>query len=158
MKISLSTSVFQSNRENTMKRIMIALLLAATTPAFTATASEAESLVWTSVVIQCGKTPEAGDISCEIKTGEKGWEKFVIQAFGKTHSLSSTDLATLEGFPLSSLRTSHEAGYEILGGHTVSFRFDRTFYNPQKKLVTEIIYVSVTKNGVTVSDRQTKEH
>ena len=66
--------------------------------------------------------------------------------------MSATDLAKLEGFPLSSLRTSHEAGYESLGGYTVHFRFDRTFYNPEKKLVTEIIYVSVTKNGVTVSD------
>ena len=141
-----------------MKTFMITILVAAIIPALPATASEAESLSWTSAVIQCRKTSEAGNVSCEIKTGEKGWEKFVIKAFGKTHTLSSTDLAKLEGFPLASLRTSHEAGYERLGGYTVSFRFDRTFYNPEKKLVTEIIYVSVTKNGVTVSERRTKEH
>ena len=141
-----------------MKKTMITLLMAVIIPAISATASEEEFLGWTSAVIQCGKTSEAGDISCEIKTGEKGWEKFVIQAFGKTYTLPATDLGKLTGFPLSSLRTTHEAGYEELGGYTVHFRFDRTFYNPEKKLVTEIIYVSVTKNGVTISDRRTKEH
>jgi hypothetical protein len=136
---------------------MITLLVAAIIPAFAATASEEEFLAWTSAVIQCGKTPEAGDISCEIKTGEKGWEKFVIQAFGKTHTLPATDLGKLTGFPLSSLRTTHEGGYEELGGYTVHFRFDRTSYNAAKKLVTEIIYVSVNKKGISVSDPRTKQ-
>ncbi len=113
-------------------------------------------LDWTSVAIQCVETPEAGAVSCEIKTGEKGWKQFIIQAFGKTHALAPADLKKLDGFPLSSLRTSHEAGYEELGGCTVHFRFDRTFYNSDKKLVTETIYVSVTKNGATVSEP--KEH
>jgi hypothetical protein len=140
------------------KKTMVTLLMAAIILAISATASEEEFLGWTSAVIQCGKTAEAGDVSCEIKTGEKGWEKFLIQAFGKSHTLSATDLAKLEGFPLSSLRTTHEAGYERLGGYTVHFRFERTFYNQEKTLVTETIYVSVTKNGVTVSDRRTKEH
>jgi hypothetical protein len=141
-----------------MRKTMTALLVAAIIPAFAATASEEEFLGWTSAVIQCGKTAEAGDVSCEMKTGEKGWEKFIIQAFGKPHTLPATDLAKLAGFPLSSLRTTHEGGYEELGGYTVHFRFDRMVYNSDKKLVTEIIYVSVTKKGVTVSDRRTKEN
>jgi len=138
------------------RKIMVALLMTAVIPAIAATASQEDLLAWTSAVIQCGKTPEAGDISCEIKAGEKGWEKFVIHAFGKTHTLPATDIAKLSGFSLSSLRTTHEAGYEELGGYSVNFLFDRTFYNSDKKLVTEIVYVSVTKKGVTVSDRQTK--
>ena len=141
-----------------MKKIMLALFTMVVIPAITATASEEDFLAWTSVVVQCGKTPEAGDISCEIKAGEKGWEKFVIQAFGKTHTLPAADLVKLSGFPLSSLQTTHEAGYEELGGYSVNFRFDRTFYNSDKKLVTEIIYVSVTKKGFAVSDRRTKTH
>lgn len=39
--------------------------------------------------------PEAGRISCEIAVGGKGWEKFVIQAFDKTHALTAADLAKL---------------------------------------------------------------
>jgi hypothetical protein len=141
-----------------MRRTIFALPILLLASTVGVPASEEDFLAWTSAVIQCGRTPEAGDISCEIKTGDKGWQKFAIQAFGKTNTLSTTDLARLDGFPLSSLRTTHEAGYEELGGYTVHFRFERTFYSANKKLVTEIIYVSVCKKGVTISDRRTKEH
>ncbi len=123
-----------------------------------ATASEEEFLGWKASVIQCEKTPESGDVSCDIKMAEDGWEKFVIQAFGTTHTLTPSDLKKLKDFPLSSLRTTHEAGYAELGGHTVHFRFSRTFYNTDRKLLTEGIYVSVTKDGVTVSPPRTLEH
>ena len=134
---------------------LLCFICLASLPAF---ASEEDSLGWTSAVIQCGKTQAAGDISCEIRTGEKGWEKFVIQAFGKPHALTESELTKLGGFPLASLRTTHEAGYEKLGGYTVHFRFDRTFYNADKKLVTEVIYISVNKKGLRVSEPRTTEH
>lgn len=145
-------------KENMMKMTMMTLLVAAIIPTHAAIASEEGFLPWTSAVIQCGKTPKAGDISCEMKTGEKGWEKVVIHAFGKTHTLPATDLKKLTGFPLLSLRTTHDDGYEELGGYTVHFRFDRTLYNAEKKLVTEIVYVSVNKKGISVSDPRTKQH
>ena len=107
-------------------------------------------LEWTSAVIQCEKTAEAGDISCEIKTGEKGFTAFTVRAFGKAHVLSESDLIKLKDFPLSSLHTTHEGGYKSLGGYTVHFRFERTFYNSAKKLTTEIVYVSVNKEGISV--------
>lgn len=141
-----------------MKKNLIAILIAALIPVSFASASEEELLEWTSAVIECAGSREAGDVSCEIKAGENGWETFVVRAFGKTHSLASADLRKLDGFPLSSLRTSHEAGYEELGGYTVHFRFDRTFYRSDNRLVTEIIYVSVNTNGVTVSEPRTTEH
>lgn len=141
-----------------MKKTMLALLMTVIIPVIAAIASEEEFLGWTSAVIQCGRTPQAGDVSCEIKTGDKGWEKFSIQALGKTNVLTELDLGKLKGFPLSSLRTTHEGGYEELGGYTVHFRFDRTFYNAEKKLTAEIVYVSVNKKGITVSEPKTKQH
>lgn len=132
-----------------MKVTILFIVLVIST--FAAVASEEEWLEWKSVVVQCGKTVEAGDISCDISIKGEEWEKFVIQAFEKSHTLTASDLKKLREFPLSSLRTSHEGGYESLGGHTVHFRFSRTFYNSDKKLVTEVIYVSATKNGVIVS-------
>jgi hypothetical protein len=80
-----------------------------------------------------------------------------IRAFGRKHALAAADLAKLKAFPLSSLQASHEPGYEELGGHTVHFRFRRTFYNAGKKLVTETVYVSANKKGLTVSDTRTQE-
>ena len=93
-------------------------------------------LEWTSAVIQCEKTAEAGDISCEIKTGVKGFTAFTVRAFGKAHVLSESDLIKLKSFPL--------------GGYTIHFRFERTFYNSAKKLTTEIVYVSVNQEGISV--------
>ena len=119
----------------------------------TLSATASDFLEWSSAVIQCRKTPEAGEISCKIKTNEDAvWSEFVIQAFGKIYALSATDLKKLTGFPLSSLHTTHEAGYERFGGYTISFHFDRTFYTSEKKLITEIIHVCVTTNRISVSD------
>lgn len=134
------------------------LIIALVISTAVAMASEEEFLGWKSAIIQCEKTPESGDVSCDIKIAGAGWEKFVIQAFGTTHTLTTSDLQKLKEFPLSSLRTSHEAGYAELGGHTVHFQFSRTFYNSDRKLITEGIYVSVTKNGVTVSPPRIQEH
>lgn len=134
--------------------LMVALVLSTVV----ALASEESLLGWTSAVVRCGHTRETGDVSCEMETGGDGWKKFVIQAFGTTHTLSAADLRKLKDFPLSSLRTSHEAGYERLGGHTVHFRFHRTFYNDDRKRITELIYVSATRKGVTVSDPRAMDH
>jgi len=136
----------------------VVLLVALVLSTVVAMASEESLLGWTSAVVRCGHTREAGDVSCEMDAGEDGWKKFVIQAFGTTHTLSAADLRKLKDFPLSSLRTSHEAGYERLGGHTVHFRFNRTFYNDDRKLITEIIHVSATKKGVTVSAPRAMDH
>jgi hypothetical protein len=133
--------------------VMLALTALATLPAI---ASEEDSLEWTSVTIQCGRTPEAGEISCEARTGEMGWAACTVRAFGKEYVLPEAALAKLKGFPLSSLETTHEAGYEELGGYTVHFRFARTIRNPENKVVTEIIYISVNKNGISVSEPRPK--
>lgn len=128
---------------------MLTLTALATLPAG---ASEEDFLEWTAVTIQCGRTPEAGEISCEARAGEMGWAACTVRAFGKEYVLPEAALAKLKGFPLSSLETTHEVGYEELGGYTVHFRFARTVRNPENKEVTEIIYVSVNKNGLSVSE------
>lgn len=111
-------------------------------------ASEEEFMAWQSITLKCAneKTP-AGPVSCEITTGEAGYDAFVIRAFGQEFKLSADELAKLKGFPLSSLSTRHEAGYKELGGYSVHFRFQRA---SGKK--TEAIYVTVTQKGVRVSD------
>jgi hypothetical protein len=121
-------------------------------PALNGLASQEEFLEWQSLVIQCRETPKAGKISCEVSMGEKGvYSQFAIHAFGKDHTLTEAQLAKLAGFPLSSLRSTHEAGYEEIGGYTVHFRLRRDRYDDAKKLVSEVVYVSVNKNGASVS-------
>lgn len=130
-----------------MKRIAVALLLL-----FSATfASEEEFLDWTSASIQVEGTPGAGEISVNATVEYGVWKSFAINAFGRAHVLGEDELSMLNGFPLSSIRTTHEQGYEELGGYTVHFRFDRTFYNEESELVTESVHVSVNREGHSLS-------
>jgi hypothetical protein len=131
-----------------MKRIAVTLLLLVSATF----ASEEEFLDWTSASVQVSGTPEAGDVSVIAAVEHGVWSSFTINAFGRTHVLSDEELLGLYGFPLSSMRTTHEQGYEELGGYTVHFRFDRTFYSGEGGLVSEIIYVSVNREGLSVSE------
>ncbi|MFO7626607.1 MAG: hypothetical protein R6V62_05050 [Candidatus Fermentibacteraceae bacterium] len=131
-----------------MKRIAVTLLLLASATF----ASEEEFLDWTSASVQVSGTSEAGEISAIAAVESGVWSSFTINAFGKTHVLNDNELSELFGFPLSSMRTTHEQGYEELGGYTVHFRFDRTFYSEENELVSQIIYVSVNQEGLSVSE------
>ncbi len=135
-----------------MKRLAVTLLLLVGVTF----ASEEEFLDWTSASVQVAGTPEAGDISISATVGSGVWSSFTINAFGKTHVLSADELSALSGFPLSSMRTTHEQGYEEMGGYTVHFRFDRTFYSEESELVSEIIYVSVNREGLSLSGPWTR--
>lgn len=131
-----------------MNRITVVLLLLVSSTF----ASEEEFLDWTSASVQVSETSEAGELSVIAALESGAWSSFTINVFGKTHVLSDGELSALSGFPLSSMRTTHEQGYEELGGYTVHFRFDRTFYNEENELVSEIIYVSVNRDGLSVSE------
>lgn len=122
-------------------------------------ASEEGYLAWASatITVKCKKedTP-AGPISFEIAQSDGVYSKLVIHAFAQEFKLSDEDLAKLKDFPIKSLQTTHEAGYESLGGYSVHCRFERTIYSEKKKPVTEVIYVTATKLGVKVSDVRKK--
>ena len=64
-------------------------------------------------------------------------QEVTIEAFGKRHVLDKFQCAKLNGFPLSSLRVTHEAGYERIGGHTIHFRM--------KNANDDTVIVSVSK-------------
>jgi len=141
----------QSGKGN-MKKIAVALLLVVGVTF----ASEEEFLDWTSASVQVAGTPEAGEISISATVGSGVWSSLTINAFGKTHVLNDDELSRLQGFPLSSMQSTHEQGYEELGGYTVHFRFDRTFYSAESELVTEVVYVSVNREGLSLSGPWTR--
>jgi hypothetical protein len=69
----------------------------------------------------------------------------------KSHAVPKEMLEKLAEYPLSSLATTHEAGYERLGGHTVHFKLKRVDFTtrvPRESTVT----LSVSKGrGITLS-------
>jgi hypothetical protein len=87
------------------------------------------------------------------KTDAEGtsYESIEIEAFGKLHKVPKEMLDQLSAYPLSGLATSHEAGYERLGGHMVHFKFKKLNFTtraPRESIMT----ISVSKGGgVTLS-------
>ena len=132
--------------------LILAFLLAV------AHASEEEFIGWRTIKLDCGVVEKAGKISLTASADNTGIESFEIAAFGQTHRLSEADLKRLRGFPLNSLKVTHEAGYPQLGGHTVHFRFRKVYYDADKKLRQEDAIVSVDeRHAVRVSDLKDTE-
>ena len=114
-------------------------------------ASEEEHLPWSEVRIVCPKRDDTGQVVFSAKVDEGKFLEMNIEAFGKKHPVAKEDLARLAGFPLNSLLTAHEAGYERLGGHMVHFKWKRIFYDADGKLIEEKARVSVSKGkGLSV--------
>jgi hypothetical protein len=123
-----------------------------------APASEEEFAVWSSVEVTTTEIPHFGKVDVTAKADNERIAGLKITAFGKTHTLDGKGLEKISGFPLSSMRITHEAGYEELGGYTMHIKFRRTYYDSAKKLRDETAVISVSeKNGLMAVDvRDTK--
>ena len=119
-------------------------------------ASEEDFLPWSEVRIVAAQRKQTGKVVFAAKTAGEKFQEVQLEAFGKQFTLAKDDLQKLNGFPLSSLVTTHEAGYEMLGGHTVHFKFKKVYYDkPGDKsatLIEEKITVSVSRGkGLKIS-------
>jgi hypothetical protein len=137
---------------NAMRRVTLAAVLGLVgfTPL---AASEEEHLVWQEVKITAPERKDTGKVVFSAKTDAEGqaYVSIEIEAFGKMHKVPKETLDKLAAYPLSGLATSHEAGYERLGGHTVHFKFKKLDFTadvPRESTMT----LSVSKGrGVTLS-------
>jgi hypothetical protein len=92
-----------------------------------------------------------GRFSAKVR-GDK-FQEITIQAFDQEHRIEGDLLAKLSGFPLASLQTTHEAGFERLGGHMVHFKLKKVALDKDKGLVETRIVLSVSKGkGPVVSE------
>jgi hypothetical protein len=109
-----------------MHRIAIAAAVLATLAApELVVGSEEKHLVWSEIQITCPERKDTGKVVFKAKLKGESFTAVTIEALGKSHSVPKDLLARLDSFPLSSLTTTHEAGYERLGGHTVHFKLKR---------------------------------
>ncbi|HEX8310902.1 MAG TPA: hypothetical protein VF614_06275 [Chthoniobacteraceae bacterium] len=115
-------------------------------------ASEEEVVPWRSALIKSPELPIIGVISVDASTDDGTYQKLIASAFGRAHTLTAAELKRLEGFPLSSLTLTHEAGYAPLGGHTLHLKFSRTVHGEGKKSTREAIVISIPKEApLTIS-------
>ncbi len=104
-----------------MKAVLILILAARSLMA----GEESGPVAWQSVVIRTEKVPGAGVIAIEATVEGSEWKALKVEAQGNTTLLTPEDLRVLEGYPLSGLRITHEGGYQPIGGHVVSLRFEK---------------------------------
>jgi len=108
-----------------------------------ASGSEEEYAVWSRVAIQCEACGKAGDVAIEATVNEGAYRSMKITAFGREHVLDGKAAEQLAGFPLSSIRVTHEAGYPRVGGYSVHLRLKRLIYDEKKTLVEERALLTV---------------
>jgi hypothetical protein len=124
---------------------LLSLALAVVALSGLASASEEEFLEWSEVRIVAPEREDTGKVAFSARIAGDKYHEVKIEAFGKEFTLDKEHRAALDGFPLNSLRLTHEAGYERLGGHTVSCQLKKTHYDAEKRLVEDRVVISVTK-------------
>jgi len=129
-------------------RMKATLLLAAFLLLPASVFASRESLVpWQSVVIESPELPEAGVVRVEAKVDGEEWKSLAVEVHGRTVTLAPEDLLGLKGFPLVSLRITQESGYQPIGGHTVSLRFERSFAGADGTTKKEFAHLMIPKFG-----------
>ena len=115
-------------------------------------ASEEEFLGWSEGRIVGIECDDVGRVTFSTEVRDDAWRNVEAEAFGKKFSLDAQQCERLRGFPLSSIRTTHEAGYEQLGGHTVYFSFRRTFYRDADMVEADVVISISRGKGLVVSE------
>ncbi len=116
--------------------------------------SEEQFAVWSRVRIECEPCGKAGKVSVEATVGSGTYRSMRITAFGRQHAVDAQTVKQLAGFPLSSIRVTHEVGYPIVGGYSVHLRLKRIFYSEKKELIQETALITICEGNpgkVTVS-------
>ncbi len=137
--------------------ILCSLVVALAALRLPSAASEEEFVPWQSVTVKSPELSVVGIVTVEASTQGGAYQKLTVTAFGRSHALAAAELKRLEGFPLSSLILTHEAGYAALGGHTLHLKFSRTSYDEARMPVKETIVLSVPKDAaLTVSETKSR--
>jgi hypothetical protein len=122
--------------------------LCALAPVF---ASEEEFAEWREAQLEFGRLGRAGKVKLKAQVEGTSYKEFEITAFGRKQTLSKKALSQLSGFPLRTLKVTHEAGYPQLGGYSVHFKFEQHSYDSAKTLTTRIAVLTVTRNGFKIA-------
>jgi hypothetical protein len=82
----------------------------------------------------------------EADTDGQKYQKFVRNTFDKRFELSPDELKMIEGFPISSLETEHEGGYEGYGGSSKTFKLRKSYYRRHGE-GDKVALITISKEG-----------
>jgi len=86
-----------------------------------------------------GAIGEKSPVKLVVESAETGMKSVVMEAHGRTITLTADNLVRLTGFHPATAIITHEAGYPQLGGHTVHFKLSDG--------VTEKVTISIPKDA-----------
>lgn len=96
------------------------------------------------------RLPDDGLVVIEATQDTQGMQRFVVQAFGRSHQLTTAQLHDLDG-RYNSIQVSGEEGYPELGGRTLYIKLSMSFTSSTPR---RIKYVVINQAGtVAVKDR-----
>lgn len=132
--------------------LSIVLLAAAPSPG-----SEERHLAWSDVRIVSPGVEDTGEVSFVARVSDaRVWEHVEVSAFGKRFTLDEGQLALLRSYPAYRIVNTYEPGYEPLGGHTVHWKFKRSYREGDRIMEREIV-VSISKGkGLAIRERDAK--
>lgn len=131
-------------------RLILAFPLVCSLSGALVTASEEEYLEYGEIRVVSPERKDTGKVVFAAKADREKILSVNIEAFGKKYVLSDGELEKVTGFPISSLVITHEAGFELTGGHTVHFKLKKVGYKDEK-LTEEKALISVSqKKGLDV--------
>jgi hypothetical protein len=114
-----------------------------------AIASETEVLTWKFINLKFDDGDD--NTSLEADTDGQKYQKFVINTFDRRFELSPDELKMIEGFPISSLETRHEGGYEGYGGPLKTFKLSRSYYRRHGES-DRVVFITISKeDGMRVT-------
>jgi hypothetical protein len=119
-----------------------------------ALASEEDYLGWSEVRFVAKETPDTGRVALTAKVAELKLQSVTIEAFGKSLELSPKQIEKLAGLRADglSIRATHEAGYEALGGHTVYFKLRQVRGEGERLTETRVVISISNGKGLEVGE------
>lgn len=121
------------------------LLLAALTLALAPLhAGQARLMSWKTISVTA-EDSTIGKVSVKASTNGRTYQSFVINVFGKDHSLGKEELKKLAGFPLDKMYATHEESFRTKAGITLNIHLVKPIYKDHKPAGTNDAIVMISK-------------
>ena len=142
--------------------ILVFSMLAAILSAAQVQASQDITQPWRSIeahFVSAG-FDDTGPISVTAKTDRDKWLSVEIEAYGKKFQLSDKQLATLKGFPLTSLHVNYGDNSMLLGEgekaeHFVYVEVEKTRTEEKSEITTSVTMAISKSKGLEVDEPST---
>lgn len=107
-------------------------------------AAQARLMTWKTVSITA-EDSLVGKVSVKASTNGRTYQSFVVNVFGKDHTLGKEDLAKLAGYPIAGMYATTEEGLRTGAGITLSVILEKPIYKDHRPVGTDDAIIVISK-------------